>query len=135
MEYILKNKEKEVMEILWKSAEPLTALEIAQRSDIPLNTIRAMLKRLLDYSLIAVADIVYSGTTLSRNYQPTIDKAGFETNRVVYEIIRLKEDNISLSDIIHCLLQKESKNEALKLIDELESLINEQRTLITTRRS
>lgn len=62
----LTSREVDIMNILWASEKPLIASEIADsRPDLTVNTVQAVLRKLLKYQLIEVADIVYSGTVLS----------------------------------------------------------------------
>ena len=69
----LTGREMDIMNILWNSQKPLIASEIAEyRSDLTINTVQAVIRKLLKYQLIEVADIVYSGTVLSRSYKPSI---------------------------------------------------------------
>lgn len=69
----LTSREVDIMNILWTSGKPLIASEIADcRPDLTINTVQAVLRKLLKYQLVEVADIVYSGTVLSRSYRPTI---------------------------------------------------------------
>ena len=77
----LTSREVDIMNILWTSGKPLIASEIADcRPDLTINTVQAVLRKLLKYQLVEVADIVYSGTVLSRSYRPTItSENAFET--------------------------------------------------------
>lgn len=69
----LTSREIDILNILWENEKPLIASEIADaRSDLTINTVQAVLRKLLKYQLVEVADIVYSGTVLSRSYRPTI---------------------------------------------------------------
>ena len=74
----LTNREMDILNILWNSEEPLVASEIAKRDDtLTVNTVQATLRKLLKQELVEVADIVYSGTVLSRRYRPTVDSKDF----------------------------------------------------------
>lgn len=130
MIYNLKNKELEVMNILWKNDKPLTALEISRISNMTINTVRPMLKNLLEYELVEVADIVYSGTTLSRNYKTKINKRNFEIQKFVMELKKLKREDITASNLIVSFLKQENKKNAMEELEELERTIKEQRKLI-----
>ena len=75
----LTGREMDIMNILWNSQKPLIASEIAEyRSDLTINTVQAVIRKLLKYQLIEVADIVYSGTVLSRSYKPSISSEEYE---------------------------------------------------------
>ena len=64
-------KQLEIMKILWSSDKPLIASEILKRNDsLNINTVQACLRALVNKQFIKVADIVYSGTVLTRSYTP-----------------------------------------------------------------
>ena len=61
------------MKILWSSDKPLIASEILKRNDsLNINTVQACLRALVNKQFIKVADIVYSGTVLTRSYTPIV---------------------------------------------------------------
>lgn len=71
----LSKKQEEIMEILWNSNEPMIASEILKQKDsFNISTIQSTLKTLVKKKCIEVADIVYSGTVLSRSYRPIITR-------------------------------------------------------------
>lgn len=64
----LTNREMDILNILWSAQRPLTASEIAKSKEaLTINTVQANLRKLQNKNLIRVADIVYSGTVLSRS--------------------------------------------------------------------
>ena len=71
-------KQLEIMKILWSSDKPLIASEILKRNDsLNINTVQACLRALVNKQFIKVADIVYSGTVLTRSYLPTFTKTEY----------------------------------------------------------
>lgn len=69
----LSKRELEVMNVLWEEGKPLIASEIPdRRPGLSLNTVQGVLKKLLVRGFIEVAEIVQSGTVLSRSYSPVI---------------------------------------------------------------
>ena len=53
----LTSREVDIMNILWTSGKPLIASEIADcRPDLTINTVQAVLRKLLKYQLVEVAD-------------------------------------------------------------------------------
>ena len=71
----LSKQQLEVMKILWNSDTPLIASEIEKKHEsLNINTVQACLRALIKAEAIEVADIVYSGTVLSRSYRPLISK-------------------------------------------------------------
>ena len=80
----LTKREMEIMTILWESEEPIVASEIARRGDnLTVNTVQSLLKKLMKLGYIKVADIVYSGTVLSRCYTPVISADDYEMNNMM----------------------------------------------------
>ena len=64
-----------VMKVLWESDTPLVASDIAKKDDaLNINTVQACLRSLIANHSIEVADIVYSGTVLTRSYTPVISR-------------------------------------------------------------
>lgn len=63
------------MKVLWESDTPLVASDIAKKDDaLNINTVQACLRSLIADHSIKVADIVYSGTVLTRSYTPIISR-------------------------------------------------------------
>ena len=80
--YRLTNRERDILDILWESGKSMVASEItSMRDDLSINTVQAVLKKLLQKKLIAVDEIVYSGTVLSRSYKPTMTPDQFEIQK------------------------------------------------------
>lgn len=77
--FILKKKlskqQLEVMKVLWDSATPLIASDIVRLHEhLNSNTVQACLRALIKNEVIEVAEIVYSGTVLTRSYRPLISR-------------------------------------------------------------
>ena len=71
----LSQKQLDVMKILWDAGTPLVASDIVKaESSMNINTVQASLRVLLKENLVEIADIVYSGTVLSRSYRPLISR-------------------------------------------------------------
>ena len=71
----LTKKQLEVMKILWNNSSPMIASEIEENNpSLNINTIHACLRALLKSEYIKIADIVYSGTVLTRSYTPCVSK-------------------------------------------------------------
>lgn len=95
-DFNLTGREKDILDILWKAEKGMIASEIVKvREDLTINTVQAVLKKLLKRNLIKVDQIVYSGTVLSRSYMPTMDESEFETRLIEARIMGLKRFHIS----------------------------------------
>ena len=74
----LTKRDMDVLNILWESDEPKTATMISKSGDgLTMNTTQAVLRKLLKNNLIEIADIVYSGTVLTRSYKSVICQEEF----------------------------------------------------------
>ena len=61
----LTRRDMDIMNILWQSEEPMTASQIAGvNPDLTINTVQAVIRKLLKEKLIKIDNIVYSGTVL-----------------------------------------------------------------------
>lgn len=65
-------RELDVLNVLWKSAEPMMATDIVNsKQGLTQSTVTAVLRKLLREELVEVAGITHSGRVLSRTYRPT----------------------------------------------------------------
>lgn len=87
-------REQDVLEVLWNGEKPMTASEIVGANpDLTMNTVQAVLRKLLGQKIIEVADIVYSGTVLSRSYRPIISHDEFIASQFSQDLERLNKTN------------------------------------------
>ena len=108
-------KQLEIMKILWSSDKPLIASEILKRNDsLNINTVQACLRALVNKQFIKVADIVYSGTVLTRSYTPIVTQD--EYLAFAYQDIVGKGKSTSL---IASLIDSETSPEELDLIEKM----------------
>lgn len=125
------DREQDILNILWAAEKPLVASDIAKSDDsLSINTVQAVLRKLLQKKLIKVADIVYSGTVLSRTYQPTISPNDFTLQQFVSQFEDAKK-NITIPDFVATLLEHE-KDEAQR-IEELEALLEERKRKLKSK--
>lgn len=89
----LTRRDLDVLSVLWDSERPLTASEIvAANPALNKNTVQPVLRKLLKNELVQVADIVYSGTVLSRSYIPSISRQELSLYRLSSEYRQLEKD-------------------------------------------
>lgn len=68
----LNPRELDVLNILWKSDEPMTSTDIVnQQRGLTQSTVIAVLRKLLSDELVEVTGVTYSGKVLSRTYRAT----------------------------------------------------------------
>ena len=113
-------KQLEIMKILWSSDKPLIASEILKRNDsLNINTVQACLRALVNKQFIKVADIVYSGTVLTRSYTPLVSREDF-LGTACQDII----GKAKISSLIASLIDTETN---LSELEELEKLIEQKK--------
>lgn len=122
-EPVLTRRENDIMCILWDADKPMIASEIAKKMEgLTINTVQAILRKLMKQKLVEVGEIVYSGTVLSRAFQPTLTQKEFEVRVAMQSVDSLKKFNVSAAAFASALLgQKEEKIsiEELELLDRM----------------
>ncbi len=110
----------DIMQILWDAPDSMTALEIVnQHPDLTMNTVQAVLRKLLKHELVKINRIVYSGTVLSRSFAPAVSSEEFV-------ILQMKEnvkeiEIINKAALIAALFKEESDTQ--KAITEMEEMV------------
>lgn len=126
--FLLTDREMDVMHVLWKSDKPLVASEITHiNKSLNINTVQAALRKLLKQKFIDVSDIVYSGTVLTRSYEPVISQNDLLAKQLVHQYKR-KNEEVSIPNLVATLLENE-KNEK-QMIDDLEKILEERREML-----
>lgn len=126
-EFALSKRELDVMNVLWAEGKPLIASEIPdRRPELSINTVHSVLKKLLQRGFIEVAQIVQSGTVLSRSYTPTITSEEYAVRYMTSEVFAF--DKLASKVSFLSALFDSSENDE-ELIQELEKLIQEKKSL------
>lgn len=113
----LSGRELDVMNVFWESNNPITAKEITElNSSLSINTVQAVLKGLLKKEYIKVADIVYSGTVLTRSYTPVLNADEYMANQITNEF---HNKRVSAEGIVAALLKNEESEETLYKLEEM----------------
>ncbi|ADY56470.1 Penicillinase repressor [Syntrophobotulus glycolicus DSM 8271] len=124
----LTEREMDILNILWSSDKPLVASDIAKMGNsLSINTVQAVLRNLLSKKLVGIADIVYSGTVLSRSYQATVSSREYTMRQLINQFQNLNE-SVSMPSIISTLLEYEKNEESV--IEELEKMLKERKEKI-----
>lgn len=108
-------RQMEVMEILWKAGQGMTASEIKNASNMDINTVQASLRGLMSKKYIEVGQIVYSGTVLSRSYVPIVTREEY----LDFSCKKLSE--FSSSSLVMASLI--GSTDDAEMLDELEAMI------------
>ncbi|MBQ7775243.1 MAG: BlaI/MecI/CopY family transcriptional regulator [Lachnospiraceae bacterium] len=95
-DFRLTKRERDILDILWASEDGMIASDFPKIMEgLTINTVQAVLKKLLKRELIVVKEIVYSGTVLSRKYAPAISEQDFTVASITKSIQDLKRFNIT----------------------------------------
>ncbi|MEY8309743.1 BlaI/MecI/CopY family transcriptional regulator [Erysipelotrichaceae bacterium 51-3] len=74
----LTKRETQIMNVLWKSDQPLSAFDILTASpDLSRNTIQIVLKKLQTIGFIEVAGFGYHKNALTRTFRPIISQTEY----------------------------------------------------------
>jgi len=121
----LTKRDLEVMTILWSGEGSKTAsLIVKDNPELTMNTVQAVLSKLLKDKLIKVADIVYSGTVLTRSYEPMVSQEKFWIQKLVADYQEIS-NKVSKADIIAALLDTSKNTEKIKEdILEIDSVLD-----------
>ena len=111
----LSTRQFEIMDILWKSTQPMTASQILSHdASLNINTVQASLRSLIKKEYIRLADIVYSGTVLTRSYEPIVTKEAYMKQMFMPDF------GSSRYEVFVSVIQEETD---IKALEYLESVI------------
>ncbi len=118
----LTKRQLEIMKILWNSPKPMIASDIEKcNPTLNINTVQACLRILVKNNIIEIADIVYSGTVLTRSYIPVLTKEDYLLD--TFEDVFGSSSNTLLASLINTRTDP-------KELDELENMIARKRAEI-----
>ena len=110
----LNPRELDVLNILWKKNEEMTASDIVnEQRGLTQSTVIAVLRKLLSYDLVEIAGITHSGKVLSRTYRPTPGSKDVIMNSFADDYAHFK-DVISKSDMCAAILDIDQNPNQLK---------------------
>lgn len=120
-EPILTGREKDVLEVLWASNRSLSAAEISHSMEnLSINTVQAVIRKLMKKGLVDIGNIVYSRNVLCRTFQPTMTKKEFAQQVVAHYMKVLDAFEVSrLQFVLKILDEMFTCNE----LDEIEKFI------------
>lgn len=112
----LTKKQLEIMKVLWNSPTPMISSEIEKADpSFNTNTVQSCLRELLKKEYIKVADIVYSGTVLTRSYLPILTKDEY-LRQACEDILGRRHSSYSLCA---SLINTETDRDELSRLEEL----------------
>lgn len=114
----LSTRQFEVMDIFWKANKPMIASQIVDADpELNINTVQAVLKSLKKKGFIDLADIVYSGTVLARQYKAVITRTEY-----LQSLCPSTNSSTNLSNSLIAFVKQETD---LRVLEELEKIIKE----------
>ena len=121
----LTKRDLDVLNILWESDDPKTAAQIVKAvPELTMNTVQAVLRKLLKNKLVEIAEIVYSGTVLTRSYKPIISQEDFLLHKMTSEYQSLRK-KISKVSILSALLDTEEDTARIDQdLSDIEELVH-----------
>lgn len=128
----LTNRDMDVLEILWNAETSLTVTQIVANGDesLTINTVNAVVRKLLKMGLIEIAEIVYNNTSLCRSFTPTAAARETILSFFASEFDRF-HSQISTSSLVAALLDTEKDQAKRKAeLQELEQYLEEYRKSI-----
>ncbi|WP_261805638.1 BlaI/MecI/CopY family transcriptional regulator [Lapidilactobacillus luobeiensis] len=112
----LTKKELEIMQILWKQPEPLSARGIVRvNPELSQNTVQSVLSKLLKKGLIENSGYGKTSTNITREYQAVLSEESY------------LEQNVSRSAINNLLTSFVATNTTLAELDDLERVIEQRK--------
>ena len=123
---MLNPRELDVLNILWKSEQPMMATDIVNAGEgLTQSTVTAVLRKLLHAKLVEVAGVTHSGKVLSRTYRPT-EASRDAILKNFSDTYTCFQDIISKSTLVSALLgANENASDTQKDITELKSMLKE----------
>lgn len=110
----LNPRELDVLNILWKTDEPMTSTDIVnEQRGLTQSTVIAVLRKLLKDDLVEVAGVTHSGKVLSRTYRPTEESRKVIMDNFAGDYANFK-NVISKSDLCAAILGIEQNPEQMK---------------------
>lgn len=108
-------REQQVMELLWNSADSLSAHDLVEKSGLSVYTVQQVLQRLLKSEYIKVDGIGRTYKSLTRQYSPVLSQADYIQNTL--------EENTHFQLAAGFI----DKTSSLEQLDQLEKMIQEQK--------
>lgn len=123
--YELSKRELDVMNVFWSQEGSVIASDIPKvNQSLSINTVQAVIKKLIAKNYLKIDEIVYSGTVLTRSYLPIVSAEEYAERQIKTDASFLSKYANKIQ-VISALLDSE-ENEA-QLIADLEALLNERK--------
>jgi predicted transcriptional regulator len=107
----LTRREEDILHVLWDSDKVMSARDVANETEISMNTVQSVMRKLLRGDYIKTASIGYSGTVLTREYVANITEEEYYSTLISKSAMKALAANF---------ISKDAENDDL---DELTQLI------------
>lgn len=119
------DRELDIMNVFWKSGEPMIASEIVAKSpELSISTVQISLKKLMEKGYLQVADIVYSGKVLTRRYETIRTTNSYIIDEIDTVAEGFKDNKFSV-ELFETLLNLNSDEKGT--LDKLEALVKKRK--------
>lgn len=123
--YELSKRELDVMNVFWAQEGAVIASDIPKvNGSLSINTVQAVIKKLIQKNYLKVDEIVYSGTVLTRSYLPVVTADEYAKRQIQTDASFLNKYTNKIG-VIEALLDAE-EDEA-QLLNDLEALVKERK--------
>ena len=123
---MLNVREMDVLSILWKTDEAMTAIDIVNaKKGLTQSTVTAVLRGMYNKGWVEVIGVTHSGKVLSRTYRPTQESMTAIMNHFI-ELYQKISDVFGISEMcINILAMSEDKERMKKEIAKLKKFLRE----------
>lgn len=123
--YELSKRELDVMNVFWAQAGPVIASDIPKANgSLSINTVQAVIKKLIQKNYLKVDEIVYSGTVLTRSYLPVVTADEYAKRQIQTDASFLSKYTNKLG-VVEALLDAEE--DQTQLLNDLEELVKQRK--------
>lgn len=123
--YELSKRELDVMNVFWAQEGPVIASDIPKANgSLSINTVQAVIKKLIQKNYLKVDEIVYSGTVLTRSYLPVVTADEYAKRQIQTDASFLSKYTNKLG-VVEALLDAEE--DETQLLNDLEELVKQRK--------
>lgn len=126
--FLLTHNEKILMDFFWESAQPLTSVDLIEKTPDKKNYIPIMIKSLLAKGLITECGTVLYGKRYARAFTPTMTREEYSAKLA---LLINKKKNV-VSKIAVALVNEIPEKDQHAVIEELENTILELKKKLNT---
>ena len=123
--YELSKRELDVMNVFWAQEGPVIASDIPKSNgSLSINTVQAVIKKLIQKNYLKVDEIVYSGTVLTRSYLPVVTADEYAKRQIQTDASFLSKYTNKIG-VVEALLDAEE--DETQLLNDLEELVKQRK--------